>query len=150
MAYIEFGRIFLAFIAVYRHSFLGVGLSVDSRANNYSGSEIANGYPRKQSGARKAVAVPAHLQENPAASIWFEIWGLVDPGKKNRFLQVILHTKIDFSRQISEKFRFFGQFHKKIQFPRQKLAIYSYFWANYSISLQKSPLSNILPVHDKI
>src|SRR6218665_621588 len=25
--------------------------------------------------------------------------------------------------------------------------IYSYFWPNYSISLQKSPLSNILPVH---
>ena len=32
----------------------------------------------------------------------------------------------------------------------QKLAIYSYFWANYSISLQKSPLLNIVPVHDKI
>ena len=31
-----------------------------------------------------------------AASIRFEIWGVVDPGKKNRF-----------SRKISEKFRFF-------------------------------------------
>src|SRR6218665_3041096 len=28
----------------------------------------------------------------------------------------------------------------------QKLAIYSYFWVNYSIYLQKSSLSNILPV----
>ena len=28
----------------------------------------------------------------------------------------------------------------------QKLLIDSYFWANYSISLQKSPPSNILPV----
>jgi len=27
----------------------------------------------------------------------------------------------------------------------QKLVIYSYFWENYSISLQKSPLSKILP-----
>src|SRR6218665_847657 len=31
-----------------------------------------------------------------------------------------------------------------------KMAIYSYFLANYSISLQKSSLSNILPVHDKV
>jgi len=55
--------------------------------------------------------------------------------------------KIDFSGQISDKFRFFRQFHKKFRFSRQKLAIYmySYFWANYYISLQKSLLSNILP-----
>jgi len=32
-----------------------------------------------------------------AASIWFKIWGVVEPGQKN----------FDFSRQISEKFRFF-------------------------------------------
>src|SRR6218665_3721655 len=32
-----------------------------------------------------------------AASIWFEIWEVVDPGKK-----------INFSKQISEKFRFFS------------------------------------------
>src|SRR6218665_2226322 len=108
-----------------------------------------------------------------AASIWFEIWGIVDPGQQN----------FDFSRQISEKFRFFQailkkcrffqanfrkisifsgkffrnfdsfrQFFKKVRFSRQKLLIYSYmyFWTNYSISFQKSPLSNILPVHDKI
>src|SRR6218665_1652958 len=31
-----------------------------------------------------------------------------------------------------------------------KMAIYSYFWANNSNSLRKSPLSNILPVHDKL
>ena len=57
---------------------------------------------------------------------------VVDPGQKN----------FDFSRKISEKFRF----------SRQKLAIYSYSWANYSIALQKSPLLNIFPVglHDKI
>jgi len=45
---------------------------------------------------------------------------------------------------------FSGNFTKKFRFFRQKLAIDSYFWANYSISLQKSPLSNILPVHHKI
>jgi len=59
------------------------------------------------------------------ASIWFEIREVVDPGKQN----------FDFSGQI-------------ILIFQAKLAIYS--WANYSISLQKSLLSNILPVHDKI
>src|SRR6218665_1015723 len=73
------------------------------------------------------------------------------------FFQAILKKSI-FSRQISEKIRFFRQFHKQFRFSRHKLAICSYFWANYSISLQKSPLSNILyivrynnilpPVHD--
>src|SRR6218665_3586871 len=58
----------------------------------------------------------------------------------------------EFFMQILEKFQFFHAIFRKIsrQFSRQKLLIYSYFWANYSISLQKSPLSNILPVHDKI
>ena len=55
-----------------------------------------------------------------------------------------------FSDKFSKYFDFFKQFLKKIWFSRQKLLIYSYFWANYSISLQKSPLSNILPVHDKV
>jgi len=43
------------------------------------------------------VCRPTHLDPMPvwpAASIWFEIWGDVDPGKK----------KLDFSRQISGKF----------------------------------------------
>src|SRR6218665_4151307 len=71
--------------------------------------------------------------------------------EKCRFFQAVLQTKnIDFSRQLFEKFRFFRQFHKKFRFSRKELAIYSYFWANYSISLQTSPLSNIPPVHDKI
>src|SRR6218665_3088164 len=63
--------------------------------------------------------------------------------KNFNFFQVIL-CKISI---------FHGKFPKKYRFSRQKLAIYSYFWANYSISLQKSPLSNILPdspVHDII
>jgi len=55
-----------------------------------------------------------------AASIWFEIWGVVDPGQKN----------FNFSRQISEKLRFFqaisetnsiliGTFQKNLDFFRQ-------------------------------
>src|SRR6218665_3731955 len=94
-----------------------------------------------------------------AAKIWFEIWA-------GSWIRV---KKIDFSKQISEKFRFCHaisqknsifsrKFPKNVNiirqfnfFPaRQKLAIYSYFWATYSISLQKSPLSNILPVDDKL
>src|SRR6218665_3571630 len=39
-----------------------------------------------------------------AASIWFEIWKVVDPGPKN----------FDFYRQISEKCQFFRQFYKRI------------------------------------
>jgi len=63
-----------------------------------------------------------------------------DPGKK-----------FDFSRQIFENFDFFQALsYKNFDFFMQKLVIYSYFWANYSISLQNSPLSNILPVHDKL
>jgi len=48
-----------------------------------------------------------------------------------------------------KQFRLFQAIYKKIRFSRQKLVIYSCFWANYSIAFQKSPLSNILPVHDK-
>src|SRR6218665_3381286 len=47
-----------------------------------------------------------YRQAYSAASIWFEIWGVVDPGQKH----------FDFSWQISEKFRFFRQFHKKFNF----------------------------------
>ena len=48
------------------------------------------------------------------------------------------------------KISIFQAIFKKCRISRQKLAIYSYFLTNYSISLQKSPLSNIVPVHDKI
>jgi len=65
-----------------------------------------------------------------AASIWFEILGFVDTGKK----------KFDFFQAIS---------HKNLDF-QAKLTIYSCFWANHFISLQKSQLLNILLVHDKI
>src|SRR6218665_485839 len=102
-----------------------------------------------------------------SASIWFEIWGVVDPDQNNfdfsrqisekfrlaytcnftenidfsrqipekfRFLQAISLKTFEFSRQISEKCRFLRKF-KKFRFFRQKLAIYSYLLANYSISL---------------
>jgi len=126
-----------------------------------------------------------------AASIWFEIWVVVDPGQQNFdfsmqisekfwFFSRQFHKKFRFFRKISEKFRFLrqifkknrffqanfwkisnfsGKFWKNFKFFRQfkknpifqaKLLISSYFWVNYSISLQKSPLSNIFSVHDTI
>ena len=69
-----------------------------------------------------------------AALIWFEICGIVDPDKKNRFFQANSKKNI-FFQAISQNL---------------DLAIYSNFWANYSISLQKSPLLDMLPVHDRI
>jgi len=111
------------------------------------------------------ITLEADLQA--AASIWFEIWRGPDkkksifPGKFLRNFDFpaisqqlsIFPSKFsknfDFFRQIFEKFRYFLAILKEIRFSRQKLLIYSYFWANYYISLQKSPLSNILPVHDK-
>ena len=53
-------------------------------------------------------------------------WGRETGSNKFRFFQANF-------RKISI---FFRQFHKKFWFSRQKLAIHSYFWANYSISLQ--------------
>ena len=77
-----------------------------------------------------------------AVSIWFEIWEVVDPGKKTLFpgrfsknfdfLQVISHKNRFFQANFPEKFRQF----KKNRFSRQKLAIYNHFWSNYSIYLQ--------------
>src|SRR6218665_1724926 len=89
-------------------------------------------------------AMNSGLAPPPAASIWFEIWGVVDLGNKNLdfsrqiskkcgFFQAISHKKfayaskfpkkIDFSRQIFEKFHFFQQLDKKFRFSRQTLAI---------------------------
>ena len=65
--------------------------------------------------------------------------------EKFRFCSGNFTKRFDFSKQISENFDFLDNF-TKISIFQAKLAIYSYFWANYSISLQKSPLSNILPV----
>src|SRR6218665_3008232 len=53
------------------------------------------------------------------ASIWFEIWGVVDPGQKISISTGKFPKNFDFFRQL-----------KKFDFPRKKLSI-------YSISLQK-------------
>ena len=69
---------------------------------------------------------------NAAASIWFEIWGVVYPGKQN----------FDFSRQISEKFRYFqaisqkistfpGKFSKNFDFSRQIIKKFRFLQANF-------------------
>src|SRR6218665_3371775 len=73
------------------------------------------------------------------ALIWFEIWGSLIRVKQFRFFQANFRENSIFSDNFPKKFNFPG-----------KTGIYSYFWANYSNFLQKSPLSNILPVHDKI
>src|SRR6218665_123699 len=71
--------------------------------------------------------------------------------EKFRFFQAIIFTKNRFFRSNFRKISIFsGNFTKKFRLSKQKLAIYSYFCANYSISLKKSPLSNILPIHHKI
>ena len=55
------------------------------------------------------------------ASIWFEIWGVVDPGKKNPIFPSKFPQNFDlsmenfrFSRQIDEKFLFFQANWRKI------------------------------------
>jgi len=63
--------------------------------------------------------------------------------EKFRFFQVISQRSSIFQGTFLKNFDFSRQFPKKFWFSRQKLAIYSYFWVNYSISLQKSPLWNI-------
>src|SRR6218665_437186 len=91
------------------------------------------------------------------------MWGVVDPGQKISHFPAISQNNFDLSRQISEDFDFCQAISsKKLNFPgknfgmtpfpfiQTKLVIYSYFWPNYSISLQRSLLSNILPVHDQI
>src|SRR6218665_2376753 len=60
-----------------------------------------------------------------AAAIWFEIWGVVDPGQKSfdfyrqisekfRFFQAILQKNIEFCMHISENSDFFRQLKKSI------------------------------------
>src|SRR6218665_607515 len=97
-----------------------------------------------------------------AASIWFEIWGIwgvVHPRKHISTFPGKFPKNYNISGNFTKKFRFFQtnfrkisifQAIKKIRISMQKLAIYSHFLANYSVSIQKSPVSNIPPVHDKI
>ena|SRR6218665_2908758 len=78
--------------------------------------------------------------------------------KKIRFLQgnfremSIFHAilkEIIFSGQISEKFRFLQAISQNISTFQAKIGHIQQLWENYSISLQKSPFSNILPVNNK-
>src|SRR6218665_2035401 len=66
--------------------------------------------------------------------------------KKLRFYSGNFTQKIDFPDKFPKNFNFFQAISQRISIFQAKLAIYRNFWANYSISLQKSPLSNILPV----
>jgi len=57
-----------------------------------------------------------------AASIWFEIWGVVDPGK-NKIVDFSgnFTQKFNFSRQLSEKFQFFQAISQKISIFKAKI-----------------------------
>jgi len=84
-------------------------MSLDSPAEDQTLQAVIRGHPFMTS-TRMGYA-------QAVASIWFEIWGVVDPDKKNsifsgRFEKNFdffwqFHNKIDFYRQISEKFRLF-------------------------------------------
>src|SRR6218665_1605340 len=73
-----------------------------------------------------------------AASIWFEIWGVVDPGKKIRFsrqisrkfgfFQAISQKNSIFSGKFSKSFDFFTVFHKKFRFPDKNWSFKATSW----------------------
>ena len=63
--------------------------------------------------------------------------------RKFRFFSGNFTQKLDFFQANFQNISLFHAISPKISIFRQKLVIYSYFWTNYSISLQKSPLSNI-------
>ena|SRR6218665_328788 len=50
--------------------------------------------------------------------------------KKRRFFKANFRKLLIFKENFLKFSIFFRQFNKKIRFSRQKLAIYSYFWAN--------------------
>src|SRR6218665_3111782 len=71
-----------------------------------------------------------------AASIWFEIWGVVDPGKN-----------FDFYRQISEKFQFLRQFYQRISSFASKLPKISIFQAIKKIRFSKQKIIHLQLPH---
>ena|SRR6218665_3269161 len=70
--------------------------------------------------------------------------------QKSLIFQALSQKILIFPGKFSKDFDFNQAILEKTLIFQAKLAIYSCFWANYSISLQKLPLSNILIVHDKI
>jgi len=88
-----------------------------------------------------------HCLSQPAASIWFEIWEVADPGLKKSNFPGKFMKNFDFFHAISSNIQFFQANFRKISILsgnvtknstfQAKLAIYSNFWENYSISLQK-------------
>src|SRR6218665_463397 len=102
--------------------------------------------------------------------MWFEIWGVVDPGKKIsisagkfpkkfQYFQAILQKNIEFCRKISENFDFF-QAIKRNRFSKQKIVhlqlplgklFYFFFKSNHfrTYFLYMIRYNNISrPVHD--
>src|SRR6218665_2592575 len=73
-----------------------------------------------------------------AASIWFEIWGVVDPGKKNSI----------YTGKFPKNFNFFRQFYKRISSFAGKFPKLFIFSGNKKIDFpsKKSPLILQLPL----
>ena len=79
-------------------------------------------HPSVHPSGHPSVHPSIHPSGHAAASIWFDIWGVVDLGK----------NKFDFSRQILEKFRFFsGNFTKKLHFLQANFEFFSQFKNNF-------------------
>src|SRR6218665_2898636 len=96
------------------------------------------------------------IMRQAAESIWFEIYrGVVDPGRKILFFPRNFRKFSISPENFPRKFltTLFLVFNSKISvYPVtiHNFATYSYNSVNYSISLQKSPLSNVLALHNNI
>src|SRR6218665_243892 len=95
-----------------------------------------------------------------AASIWFKIWWVVDPGQKNldfyrqisekfQFFQAILQKNIEFCRQISENFDLF-QAIKTIDFPSKKSQFTATSGQIILFLFKSHHFRTYFPEHDKI
>jgi len=72
------------------------------------------------------------IPNRAAASIWFENWGVVDPGEKMSIFSGNFTKIIDFSGQISEKFRFFQVILQKISIFQGKFPKNFDFLGNFT------------------